>query len=276
MKRYRVLAYDFDTRANILKQEIKDEWKPVIKRQWEQNKRQIKEGIIAQFGAISAFRKIDNFVEIGAFPISIVAFHNKFLRQVRNAYVIGSYYPALTGACALGERILNHLIIRLRDDFKHTEQYKKVYGKNSFDNWDLAINTLESWDILLPEVVKLFKELKDLRNGAIHFNPVTDKNDKELALNSIKKLHKIIECQFSAFGAQPWFIPGIRGAAFIKKDYEQKPFVKRIILPNCAKVGPYHTLEMSTNGWIVKDDHEYEDKELTDDKFAEIFNNRRS
>jgi hypothetical protein len=47
MKRYRVLAYDFDTRANILNTDIKDDWKPQVKAQWENNKNQIKEGLIA-------------------------------------------------------------------------------------------------------------------------------------------------------------------------------------------------------------------------------------
>jgi len=273
MKRYRVLSYDFDAQANILKQEIKNDWEERVKRQWEQNKRQIKERLIAQFGAVSAFQKIENFVELGALPISIIAFHNKFLLQVRDSYIIGSYYPALTSACALGERILNQLIIHLRDDFIDTLQYKKVYNKESFDNWDLAIDTLEKWEVLLQEVVELFRKLKELRNKAIHFNPETDTNDKELALKSIKKLQKIIEIQFSGFGGpQPWFIPGAHGAAFIKKDYEEIPFVKRIILPNCKKVGLHHKLEMGVNGWIVRDDFEYEEKQISDKEFVKMFN----
>lgn len=59
-----------------------------------------------------------------------------------------------------------------------------MYRKNSFDNWDLAINTLESWNVLLPEAVATFRELKTVRNHSIHFNPETDKNYKEAALNS--------------------------------------------------------------------------------------------
>jgi hypothetical protein len=134
MKRYRVLSYDFDARATTLKTEIRDDWEDKIKEQWKANKKSIKEGLIAEYGAVGAFDKIDNFVDLDASPISIIAFHNKFLRQIRSAYVIGSYYAALTGACALGERILNHLILRLRDSFKGTDEYKSVYRKDSFDN----------------------------------------------------------------------------------------------------------------------------------------------
>lgn len=270
MKRYRVLNYDFDTRANILKQEIHDGWDENAKKLWQENKRQIREGLIAQFGAIGSTLKIDNFVELGASPISVIAFHNKFLRQIREAFIIGSYYPALTAACALGERILNQLIIHLRDDFKCSKGYKSVYRKASFDNWDIAIDTLEGWSVLLQNVAADFKDLKDIRNRAIHFNPETDKNDKELALSAIAKLVKIIEGQFSGFGSQPWFIPGIAGAAYIKKEYEERSFVKRIMLPNCALVGPYHRLEAGPKGWIVQDAHEYEEKDITDAEFAEL------
>ena len=268
MKRYRVLKFDFDTRANILKLEENDNFKNI--------KLQIKDRLIAQFGTASASKKIDNFVEIGASPISIMAFHNIFLRQIRNSYVIGSYYPALVGACALGERILNQLIIHLRDDFKNTEQYKSVYKKNSFDNWNLAIKTLKNWNVLLPNVVNQFQELKQLRNEVIHFNPETDVNTKKNALDSIKKIQRIIGQQFSCFGHQPWYIPKINGAAFIKKSYEAKPFIKRIVIPNCKKVGPYHILERGLKGWIVKENYNYEEKEITDIEFAKLFNSRKT
>jgi len=272
MKRYRLLRFDFDTRANLLKQDIEDGWEPQVRKQLEQNKREIMESLIAQFGAIAAFRKIENFIDLGELPISITAYHNKFLRQVRDAFVVGSYYPALTGACALGERILNQLIIHLREDFRNTEQYKKVYKRDSFDNWDIAIVTLEQWDVLLPDVANIFRELKQVRHRAIHFNPETDANDRELALGAIVNLQRIVKGQFSGFGVQPWFIAGIPGVSFIKKEYEKRPFIKKILLPSCTLVGPYHRLETGATGLIVKDDHEYEDKEVTDEEFAAMFN----
>ena len=274
MKRYRVLTYDFDARANILNTDIKDDWKPELKAQWENNKNQIKEGLIAEFGAYSAFTKIRNFIDLGAYPISIIAFHNKFLHQARRAFVIGAYYPALTSACTLGERILNQLILHLRDYFKATPQYKNVYRKNSFDNWDLGITTLDAWKILLPDVIIRFRELKDIRHRSIHFNPETDTNDRELSLNAILILSKIIQSQFSAFGTQPWFIDGIHGAAYIKKQSQEDPFVKEIILPNCYLVGHLHTLENSTKGWVVHDNHEYENIEISDQEFAALLKNR--
>lgn len=276
MKRYRILSYDFDTRANILSQEISDSWEAKIREQWKKNKNQIKEGLLSQYGVSESLRKIDDFVEFGWLPISITAFHNKFLRQVRDAYVYGSYYPALTGACALGERILNQLILHLRDDYSGTSEYRKVYRKDSFDNWDLAINTLETWGVLLPDVAVSFRDMKELRNRALHFNPETDHHDKQLALAACNKLKEIIEGQFAGFGAHPWFIQNNRGLNFIKKEAEEWPFVKRIILPNCVLVGPYHTLEAGRQGWVVHDRHSYEEREISDEEFIALLEPRAS
>ena len=147
---------------------------------------------------------------------------------MRESFIVGAYYSSLTGACALGERVLNQLIIHLRDFFKKTPEYKKVYRKDSFDNWDLAIETLESWGVLLDDVTQLFRNLKETRNKAIHFIPETDDNDRKLALFANSQLSDIIQKQFAAIGPKPWFIRGVKGATFICKDFENKPFVEKI------------------------------------------------
>jgi hypothetical protein len=132
MKRYRVLVFDFDFRSNILLVEINEDWDECRKAAHLENQNIIRESLKAQFGADDFDRKLRDFIDIGPKVFSISAFHNRFLEQVRKSFVIAAYYPALVGACALGERILNHLLISLRDDFKHTSEYKKVYSKNSF------------------------------------------------------------------------------------------------------------------------------------------------
>lgn len=273
MKRYRVLSYSFDTRARILAMEIKPEWEEKVKKQWEINKRQIREGLVHYYGIDSFEEKIQNFIDLGVEPLSVIAFHNVFFRQARDAFVIGSYYPALTSACALGERILNQLILHLRDYFKSTPEYKKVYPKDSFDNWDLAINVLDNWKVLLSATSKLFKELKGIRHTSLHFNPETDTNTQEMAKKAIEKLSGIIQEQFAGFGKQPWFICA-KGATFIRKDWENDPFVKEIILPNCYLVGYKHKLEQKNNKWFVHDDYNYNLNEtLSDEKFIELFEN---
>jgi hypothetical protein len=272
MKRYRVLGYDFDSRAAILKTEIHDSWEPDVKEQWHNNKINIEEQLVAQYGAYGYHSKLKNFIDLGPAPWSVISFHNKFLKQVRESFVIGAYYPSLTSACSLGERILNQLIIHLRDFYESTPEYKKVHKKSSFDNWDLAIGTLESWGVILKEVAELFRELKDTRNKAIHFNPETDDNDRNLSLLAIEQLSKIIQRQFASIGSQPWYITGTKGATFIRKCHEETPFVKTIIIPNSAFVGPLHKLDYKHGKWIVYDGNEYPKEEISDEDFAVMFN----
>jgi len=271
MKRYRVINMDLDSRAAFLVMEIRNEWEERVKEQHRVNKERIRKGLLYEYGSASADMKLKNFIDLGSKPLSILAFHNRFLDQVRRAFVVGSYYPALTAACALGERILNHLIRILREDFKSTAEYKRVYRKDSFDDWDEAIDTLESWGVLLPEVTKTFRELKTVRHRSIHFDPAVDTDDRNLALDAIGKLNIIISKQFGRFGNQPWFIPEIRGASYIRKEAESIPFIKRIYIPNCHLVGPLHRLEPvgeSVTTVKVIDDNDYEDREISDDEFC--------
>jgi ribonuclease PH len=276
VKRYRVLKVDFDTRATLLNLKIEDSWEPNVKQHHVENKAKIVAGLLEYYGAAYGDVKLKNFCELGAVPFSIVAYHNKFLHHIRRSFVMGAYYPALTGACALGERILNHLLLSHRDFFKDSIEYKNVYRKESFDNWDVPIGTLNSWGILLPDTITAFNELRDIRNRALHFRPETDHNDRSLALTAIQTLERVINCQFAGFGTQPWFIPNTPGTTFLKKSVETDPFIRTVYLPNCVLVGPYHTLEHSSSGWIVHDNFTYEDKEIFDEEFARLHNDRAS
>ncbi|MFC5467420.1 hypothetical protein ACFPPD_01735 [Cohnella suwonensis] len=273
MKRYRVLHMSFDTRATILNTQIEENWEEDTASLWKENKKTITQGLFHEYGGINFEAKLAYFKEFGPMPFSIIAYHNNFFKNIRDSYVIGSFYPALTAACSLGERILNQLILSLREDFKATPQYKDVYSKKSFDNWDKVIATLESWNVLLAEVVTLFFELKDLRNFSIHFNPETDRLDKELALKAITLLKEIISLQFG-IGNQPWFIHSIPGVIYVKKEAEEWPFVKKVIIPNCVLVGYLHKLEHDGSWFKVVDDHEYDDREVTDDEFKELLASR--
>ena len=274
MKRYRIVSMDFDSRAVILSKEIGQDWQTEVKENWIENKRKITSELISEFGEVAYPMKINNFVELGQKPFSVVAFHNKFYHQARYAFVIGSYYPALTGVCALGERILNHLILSLRDYFKGTDEYKKVYNKDSFDDWDRAINVLASWNILQPDPVARFRELKKIRHDNIHFGYSTDYNDRGYALEALLKMAEIIKGQFAAGGSLPWFISNVRGVTYIKKEYETDPFVKNIYLPSCALVGPDHRMEIENDSLKVVDENQYEERDISDEEFVQLAQQR--
>ncbi|MCA9124441.1 MAG: hypothetical protein H6822_33855 [Planctomycetaceae bacterium] len=270
MKRYRVISLDFDARVHSLNREIRAEWEESVKEQHRQSRRATQESLIHAFGAKGYHAKRQNFIDLDAKPLSVLAFHNRFFEQARIAFITGAYYPALAGTCALGERILNHLVLTLRDDFKASPEYKRIYSKDSFDNWDTAIDALASWGVLLPEVADEFRTLKDMRNKSLHFRPEVDTNDRELALEAIKSLSSIIGTQFSAFGPQPWFIKSIPGEIYIRKASETDPFIKHVYLPNSLHVGYKHKVESVLPQFVVNDQFDYEDREITDEEFSDL------
>ncbi|MBE4112141.1 hypothetical protein HJ114_24250 [Vibrio parahaemolyticus] len=131
MKRYRILSFDFDSRAHSL-EPIQEQWDEVVKEQHRKNQERTIKGLVTEFGEYAIEQKVNNFKELKFKPFSVAAFHNKFLEQVRRSYVMGCYYPALTGACALGERILNHMVLLLRDYHKDAPEYKKTLSQTVF------------------------------------------------------------------------------------------------------------------------------------------------
>jgi len=273
-RRHLSYAMDFDTRANIL-EKPGEGWSENARRLHLENQKRVKAELALEFGSDQLDQKIKNFVDIGSKQFSVLAYHNNFFDQTRRAFVIGAYYPALVSACALGERILNHLILDLRNFYKHTPEYKRVYRKNSFDNWQLPIDTLEAWKVLLPKAVTEFRALMALRHRSIHFSVNTYATSREDALAAIRHMREIIDQQFTAFGNRPWFIRGTKGHIFIKREWEENPFIKTYYLPTCPFVGPYFAI--SFEGGLKFHDHaDYGDGEWTDEEFAIAFEARSS
>ena len=122
---------DFDTRATVLAMKIEEHWDEKSKAMWRENKRRIIDHLRQVFGELDIDRKVQDFTDMGPKPFSIIAYHNVLFEHVRVAFTAGAHYPALVAVCALGERILNHLVLDLREDFRSTPQYKKVYNKSS-------------------------------------------------------------------------------------------------------------------------------------------------
>ena len=138
-RRFAAFTTDFDTRAAMLSVPIADNWDDPIKHQWVKNKNSIIEILVKQYGEYDSDQKIRNFIDIDSKPMSIISYHNRFYTHIRNSFVVGGYYPSLVGACALGERLLNHLTIDLRDHFQNTDDFKSVRRKDSFQNWSQSI-----------------------------------------------------------------------------------------------------------------------------------------
>ena len=212
--------------------------------------------------------------DLGPKGLSLISHHNFMHQQSRSAFVVGAYYPALVAACALGERILNHLILDLRENFKSSRHYSKVRTKSSIADWTRSIDMLSDWKILLPEAAENCRELEVLRHRSVHFNMETYENLREDALSALTLIGNIISNQFGYFGAQPWFIEGTPGAQFIRRDYETHAFVRTYLIPVSAFVGVNYGMENTGHGWVHLDYADYGEAELSDEEFAGAFRRR--
>jgi hypothetical protein len=273
-RRHLCFGGDFDTRCVTLSTEIGETWDTEVKSLWTQNKENARAGLVWEFGECAKEAKIADFIAIDTKPFSVLAHHNQLYHQVRQSFVIGAYYPALVGACALGERILNHLMIDLRGFYVNTPQYKKIHSKRSFADWGLPIDTLEAWQVLLPEAVAEFRKLMDLRHRSVHFNTETTARLRDDALSAVLHMRAIIDQQFGSFGVRPWYIAGTRGQMFIRKDWEAHPFVLTYFVPQFSFVGHRFGIEGGEAGFQIRDFNNYGPGALTDEEFAAAYNDR--
>ncbi len=77
---------------------------------------------------------------------------------------------------------------------KHHPDYKKVYSKQGFPDWDFAVQVLLDWKVISAEVADSFLELKKFRNDAIHYN---DGYDFQInTKTAVVLMAKIVEKQF--------------------------------------------------------------------------------
>lgn len=272
MKRYRILGWDFDTRILALTQ-LEEVNKRNPSPELERQVNQIKESLITQYGTKRADQKLQNLKDIGPKQFSIVGYHNVLLTQVRDSFVFENYYPSLTSACSLGERILNHLILDLRNDYSETEEYQEVKNQKSFTNWDIMINTLSNWEVLLPTVTEKFRDLKKLRHKSVHFNPNLTIDLRKYAFEAVKLIQEILFEQFSASGIQPWFITGIPGEIYIKIEWEDHPFISKFYLPNSIYVGPKHRIK-SLEPLQIEDEDNYSNTTIDDTEFVRLRENK--
>ncbi|MEX0922694.1 MAG: hypothetical protein WDZ84_07955 [Rhodovibrionaceae bacterium] len=122
---------------------------------------------------------------------------------------------------------------------------------------------------------RAFYAFEGIRNKSIHFNPNTYSSVREDALSAIKLLREIIDGQFGTFGIKPWLISGTRGHQFIKKEFENHPFIETYFKPTCPFVGPLFSMdfdEMQRAKFFDFDD--YGLAPWSDEEFSERFNSR--
>ncbi|MDX6542351.1 MAG: hypothetical protein QOI71_3961 [Gaiellales bacterium] len=272
-RRYLPIKLTFDTRSVVLDMKIAEDWEPRIKDQWLDNQAAVRAGLLGELGAADGEAKIENYRAMGPAPWSVVFEHSRLLAQVRSSFAHGDFYPALVGACALGERILAQLILVLREDYaNHSSTTRRVRRGGPFSDWGASIEVLHGWGVLSDALAETYTQLESQRHTAVHFDSTVTADEREPALLALGQLQGIVEGVFSPSGGPPRFIAGIPGFSFLSRGAEQTPIVRRVFLPNSALLSPAHIMSPSEptepSEWTIVDDADYDPTPLTDEEFA--------
>lgn len=248
MKRYRWTSFYIDTMRNALGDQRAID--------------HAKEYVAQNHGQIDTENKYIRWLELEPPALCAPVEWHDLLREVEFSYIHGDFYPALTSACCLGERILNHLVINLRDYFKDSPRYKEVHAKESFQDWNRSIDILSEWNVLNDEQTGLFNELLELRNPAIHFGNLEELQEK--AKEAINLVYSITSKMFGQVSGHFFICPG---EFYVSSNETEIPLVKEFIIPHCHLVGYKHRIEPRNGEPTIVDDEVYDDQPLSDEEF---------
>jgi hypothetical protein len=263
MKRYRFLSNTYlDFTRNIFKANLPPQ---VL----QQERKQLEDEIAYKYGLFNAESKVSRYLEYEPPNMCIITEYLSLLHAISDSYILGSFYPTLTGACSLGERIFNIIILKLRDYNKNHPLYKGVYSKSSFQDWDKAITVLAEWKIIDKELEMDYRKLADLRNESIHFG-----NIKDIQASSLTALRTVMTITDKLFGMKSDLYFWCPGELYVKQLRESEPFVKEFILPNCVLLGYKNSLVDTKNGssfpMRYQDYDDYENRQITDEEFRRL------
>jgi hypothetical protein len=230
---YRVFGFALDTRVTLFSQD------------GHEAQRNLAESLRDQWGSQNFEDKLSRFKKLNLSFIGIPEEYYALLREIVDSYCCGHFYSAMTSAGALGERILNRLLIKTRDHFKASKHYRSVYRKQSFDNWDKPILILQDWGVISTEVAESFEKLKIHRNNSIHYNE--GYAFEENTHCAIMELAQIVDRQFNYTKRTDLFwVFDVPGEIWLRSAQMKTPFVKEFVLPHCAKLTAY--CEISSAG----------------------------
>lgn len=258
VKRYRWTSFFIDAvRTSITHPALPDDAR-------ERNRHEIHGWLADDFGSANIEDKYARWLALEPPALCVPGEYHDLLREIEGAYIRGDFYPALTGACCLGERILNDLVMGLKKYQTASPRYKEVARKDSLDDWERAISILRDWRIIDEEVTQHFEELYKLRKTSVHYGDVARR--AENAKKAIDALYAITRLLFGQ-GIKQFFM--CEGEIHVKKEYENEPFTKEFLLPHCNKLGYRHTAEDRHGQAVLVDHDDYPSGQLTDDEFCE-------
>lgn len=261
MKRFRCLSFQLDGTRNIYNSNFRSEEKKFQRKELE-----------SKYGEYDIEAKIQRWLSIPKAPILFINEATSLALDIERAYVFGNFYSGLTGACCLGERIFNQIILQVRNDYTETNIYKirKSIRKDTIFNWIDAIDALYEWGIISEETKGDYEKLYKLRTESVHYQ---DKpQDLEImAVQAIKTIFKILSSLFGYFENKKYLLLfDCPGEIYVRKEYEDNPFVRGFILSTSYKVGYKHSVVVKDESFIFEDNNVYDNKEISDEEFIKL------
>jgi len=263
MKRYRFFQFNIDSSRNLYTANIPEPIKTEYQEQHE-------EFLRAEYGTNNFDHKFDHWREIPTPVLSVLGEHTQLLKDIERAYVSGGLYPAMTGACCLGERIFNQVILSVRDEYKSHEHYKEIHKYQTIIKWELGIETMSNFGIISDETAAKYRELHQIRIQGVHFQAKTQ-DLGALAKRAIELINGIVA---DMFGIVPqnrcisWC--EVPGEIYLRKEYESDPFVKKFYLPATVLVGYKHRVATENGKNVLRDASDYPDTEISDEEFVRL------
>lgn len=96
----------------------------------------------------------------------IIPDYQSIIDEIEQSYVIGNDFSALSASCVVIERLLNQARIALH---KHHKKDKKLWRKDSKNEWYPNIDALKEWDYLDKDFAyELSAVYKDVRCRYLH------------------------------------------------------------------------------------------------------------
>lgn len=198
--------------------------------------------IKAELGEQDFDAKFKRWKQVDYPPLGLIDEYPEKLSQIINTFSIGYAYPAVTSACCLAERVLNRLVLRCRDHFKSHPEYKRIYRKDSFDDWGRMLDLIEAWSLVPVKAIGLFRELMPIRHQSIHYNEAYDFD--AVAADILNKIIAVVTEVFGVMNRKDiYLVFDVPGEVWVRSDAESLPFVVEFVLPHCYHAHAVHDVD---------------------------------
>jgi hypothetical protein len=230
-RRYRLMGFYIDSTRSLSSNDI-----------FKDRADEFTEDLKATLGHQHFEEKFQRWRKIDYPPLGLIDEYPEKITQIINTYSSGYFYPAVTSACCLAERILNRIILKTRDHFKNHPHYKKIYQKDSFDDWGKMIEIIADWNFVPERATDLLRQLMPLRHQSIHYS---DSFDFEAVASDV--INKLIAAITEIFGVlnrkDIYLVFDIPGEIWVRREAQELPFVKEFVLPHCYFAHAVHDVD---------------------------------